>query len=163
MAQTTVSNQIQIRGQPAAIFDLTTTARFWPQWHPATLAVGGVSERPFQLGDELHEQARIGGRIYTGIWRVAAHDRPRTVLLQMGGDRLQIRYEFNAQDDGVLLTRHLTFDPANFATGLSDPTQVVTDMESQSTLALSKLKALVEAILQRETSFSFDSAKEATL
>ena len=41
-----VVNTVAIAGAPAAVCDLITTARFWPQWHPATTAVGGVTERP---------------------------------------------------------------------------------------------------------------------
>ena len=36
-----VVNTIKIGGPAEAVFDLVTTARFWPEWHPATRAVGG--------------------------------------------------------------------------------------------------------------------------
>ena len=39
----TITNAIQIQGALAPIFDLITTTRFWPQWHPATIGVGGVT------------------------------------------------------------------------------------------------------------------------
>src|SRR4051812_22779108 len=42
---------VPILGPAEAVFDLVTTARFWPDWQPATLAVGGVTERPFGPGD----------------------------------------------------------------------------------------------------------------
>jgi len=47
---TRAANQVTIGGPPERVFDLVTTARYWPDWHPATLAVGGVTERPMALG-----------------------------------------------------------------------------------------------------------------
>ena len=38
-----VVNTIKIGGPAEAVFDLVTTARFWPEWHPATRAVGGLT------------------------------------------------------------------------------------------------------------------------
>ena len=51
-----VTSQISIRGSIAHVFDLATTAGLWPQWHPATLAVDGVTERPMALGDAIIER-----------------------------------------------------------------------------------------------------------
>jgi Polyketide cyclase / dehydrase and lipid transport len=48
---TAIINTVTIKVPPKAVFDLITTARLWPQWHPATKAVGGVVERPYGLGD----------------------------------------------------------------------------------------------------------------
>ncbi len=59
---TTVTNAVTIAGDPAAVFDLVTSARFWPQWHPATRVVGGVTERPFGLRDRIYEAGRIGAQ-----------------------------------------------------------------------------------------------------
>ena len=53
---TAVVNTVTINGAPKAVFDLITTARLWPQWHPATKGVGGVVERPYGLGDMIHER-----------------------------------------------------------------------------------------------------------
>ena len=64
-----VTTSIHIQGQANAVFDLMTTARFWPQLHPATTAVGGVTERPFQLGDVVHERAQIGQQLRKGNFR----------------------------------------------------------------------------------------------
>ena len=60
----TLTTTIQIHGALAPVFDLVTTTRFWPQWHPATIGVGGVTERPFQLGDKIRERAHIGAHTY---------------------------------------------------------------------------------------------------
>jgi hypothetical protein len=36
-----VSHQFVVDRPIGAVFDVVTTARFWPEWHPATRAVGG--------------------------------------------------------------------------------------------------------------------------
>jgi hypothetical protein len=64
MAQ--VINVIQINGAIEPVFDLATITRFWPQWHPATTGVGGVTERPVLLGDKIRERAVIGGQTLRG-------------------------------------------------------------------------------------------------
>jgi hypothetical protein len=151
MTMTVVTNTIRIRGQADAVFDLMTTARFWPQWHPATVAVGGVVERPFQLGSIVHEQAQIGQHRRKGNWTVAEHHRPHHVLLRMEGDRLRIRYDFAAEGDNILLTRQLEFHPEDFAASLANPALLAPLMQSQSAEALAKLKALIERILQTES------------
>jgi hypothetical protein len=146
-----VSTSIQIEGAINAVFDLMTTARFWSQWHPATTGVGGVTERPFQLGDVIREQARIGQRTHEGNWTVAEHERPRHVLLRMAGDRLRIQYDFVAEGGIVTLTRRLEYPPEDFAASVADPAVLERLMENQSQQALTKLKALIEAILRKES------------
>jgi len=68
-----ITNTIQIHGALAPVFDLITTTRFWPQWHPATIGVGGVTERPFQQGDIVRERAQIGAHTYEGTCNVLGY------------------------------------------------------------------------------------------
>ena len=44
-----------------AVFDVVTTARFWPAWHPATRGVEGDVDHPAQLGDQIIEHVTIAG------------------------------------------------------------------------------------------------------
>jgi hypothetical protein len=152
-----ITTQIRIQGQPTAIFDLLTTARLWPHWHPATTGVGGVIERPYQLGDVVRERARIGARTHEGVWTVAEHDRPNHVLLQMQGDRLRIHYALAPDGDGVWLTRQLWFFPEDFAGGLANPAGVEQLMATQSAQALDRLRALIEHILAQEATQSISN------
>src|SRR5262249_55217918 len=69
-AMALIVNIITITGPAEAVFDLVTTARYWPRWHPATLAVGGVTQRPFGLGDRIHERVRFGEVVTQGTWEV---------------------------------------------------------------------------------------------
>jgi hypothetical protein len=146
----TITNTINIQGNATAIFDLVTTTRFWTAWHPATTGVGGVTQRPFQLGDKIRERAQIGARMHEGTWTVVAHERPSRALLRMESGRLHITYEFQPNDAGVTLARTLAYHPADFAASVHDPAQLEKLMFTQSAQALQKLKELAERILAEE-------------
>ncbi|MEZ4863667.1 MAG: SRPBCC family protein [Caldilineaceae bacterium] len=153
---TTITNHTHILGPAAAVFDLVTTLRFWPAWHPATTGVGGVTQRPFQLGDKLLERAQIGARSHEGIWTVVAHERPHRATLRMGNGRLQISYTFTPNGNGVDFARTLEYQPADFAASIPDPDQLASYMFTQSEQALARLKALVEEILATESALTIN-------
>ena len=89
-----VVNTVSINGAPKAVFDLITTARLWPQWHPATKGVGGVIERPYGLGDLIHERGRIGDKNFDTTWKVVEHVRPSKIVLQSQNAPTRITYTF---------------------------------------------------------------------
>jgi uncharacterized protein YndB with AHSA1/START domain len=148
---TQVINTIQIDGPLEAVFDLATTTRFWPQWHPATTGVGGVTERPMLRGDKIRERAVIGGQTYEGNWTVIEHHRPARLALLMESGRIKITYSFQASGQTTEFKRELEFHPEDFSASVADPNLLTKLMHQQSELALQKLKALVEAVLQQET------------
>jgi hypothetical protein len=148
MAQ--VVNTTQINGPLEAVFDLVTTTRFWPQWHPATTGVGGVTERPMLLGDKIRERANIGGHIFEGNWTVVEHHRPERVVLLMESGRIKISYSFQTVGQATEFRRELAFHPEDFSASVADPAALEKLMYAQSEQALQKLKQLVETILQKE-------------
>ena len=148
MAQ--VTNTIQIHGPLAAVFDLVTTTRFWPQWHPATIGVGGVTERPFQLADKIRERARIGAHTYEGSWTVTEHVRPLRVVLASGSGLNRIIYTFEQASTQVHYSRTLVYHPEHFVASTPDPLLLEKLMYTQSEQALQKVKALIEQILADE-------------
>ncbi len=142
-----VVNQVGIVGPIDRVFNIVTTTRYWPQWHPATLAVGGVTDRPIALGDVIHERAQIGGREYEGDWTVDEHVRPSRVVLQVEGGRIQITYAFAAEGETTNFRRELEFQPADFIGSAADPSALEGLMYRQSEEGLQKLKLLVEELL----------------
>ncbi len=146
----TITNTVQIHGGLAPVFDLITTTRFWPQWHPATIGVGGVTERPFGQGDIVRERARIGAHTYEGNWTVVEHARPARVVLQSESGGIQISYAFKQVGEEVEYSRTLTYQSENFAASVADPALLEKLMYTQSEQALQKVKALVEQILADE-------------
>jgi uncharacterized protein YndB with AHSA1/START domain len=143
-------NTVTIEGAPEAVFDLVTTARFWSQWHPATTAVSGVTERPYSLGDRINERGRIGVGEFNVIWRVTEHVRPRMVVLQAEGSPARITYSFSVQGSGTEFTRKLEYKTEDLGTVAADLSEVNHLMQAQSEQAVKQLKALVEKILRAE-------------
>jgi predicted ester cyclase len=147
---TDVSNAIAIDGPVDLVFDLVTTTRSWPFWHPATESVSGVTDRPLALGDQVNERASIGGRVHEGTWTVSEHDPGARLVLQIGGGRIQITYTFARSDTATLLTRTLSYQPQDFAGGEQDPDALEARMRAQSELALQRLKPIVESQIPLE-------------
>jgi hypothetical protein len=145
-----VANIVTIIGAPTAVFDLITTARFWPQWHPASVAVGGVTERPYGLGDRIYERGRIGNANFEVIWKVVEHVRPSRVILQAETSQARIIYSFQAQGEATAFTRRVEYQfdtPSSRASALDEVDRL---MQVQSEQAVNRLKALIERILREE-------------
>jgi uncharacterized protein YndB with AHSA1/START domain len=145
-----VITSVTIDGSPEAVFDLVTTARFWPQWHPATRAVGGVTERPFQVGDRIHEAGRIGNLDFQTSWKVVEHVRPSRIVLQSEKSTTRIAYTFSMGGGGTVFTRELTYKLENFAAVAATSGAAEALMQSQSDQAVKQLKEMVEKILREE-------------
>src|SRR5262245_4134745 len=108
----TVVNSIRIAGAPEPVFDLITSARFWPRWHPASRAVGGVTERPYQQGDVIYEHVEVAGQDLQVSWKVTEHVRPTRIVLKAETASARIIYSFEARGAGVDFTRELEYDEA---------------------------------------------------
>jgi uncharacterized protein YndB with AHSA1/START domain len=146
-----VVNSVTINGAAAPVFDLVTTARFWPQWHPASQAVGGVTQRPFQLGDRIHERGQIASMDFQVTWKVVKHVRPNRIVLECDTPPARITYAFQTRGAGIELRRELEYDPATFRATGPEEGKMAKLMHAQSEEALGRLRALVEKILKEET------------
>ncbi len=148
----TVTNQALIRGNVDRVFDLVTTARYWVQWHPATVAVSGQVIEPMRLGDVIRERARIGGMEAEGEWTVTALERPKHVVLQMPGTRLgdlRITYAFRPMGDQVEFTRALEYDPSGLPTDLQ--ARIERQMSEDSQVAVERIAELAASVGASDT------------
>ena len=143
---TSIINTVAVAGDPKAVFDLITTARFWPLWHPAFMMVGGVTERPYGLGDRIRERVQLGTKVFQVTWTVVEHVRPSHVVLQSEGSSARITYSFKPEEGATEFTRKLEYK----AVGAAAPDAVNRVMKVQSEQAVNQLKALVEKILRVE-------------
>jgi uncharacterized protein YndB with AHSA1/START domain len=143
---TTVTNAVAINGPSRAVFDLITTARFWPQWHPATKAVGGAVERPYGAGDLIHERGQVGNTEFTTTWKVVEQVPQSRVVLESQTAPARITYTFKPGEGVNTFTRTLEYETRNFA-AVENAEQI---MREQSETAVRQLKALVERILSEE-------------
>jgi uncharacterized protein YndB with AHSA1/START domain len=151
MSQVTTGTGIQ--GPIEQVFDLVTTARYWPLWHPATVAVSGAIDHPMRLGDVIREHARIAGVEGEGDWTVVEYERPHRVVLHVPGTRVgdvEITYGFEQQGNLVQFNRTLQFDASSFP---DDGRRAIErQMETDSVEGLRRLKALVEETLVKSQS-----------
>lgn len=140
-----VTNTIQLRGNPDDIFSRVTTAKYWTQWHPATVGVKGQIQRPMRLGDVIRERAKIGAAIAESDWTVTEWERNWRVVLSMPATRLgdlKITYSFAPIPDGTEYTRTLEFD----ASLLPEQARaaIVSQMQSDSQTAVARIKEMIE-------------------
>ncbi len=141
-----ITNTIFIRGEPRAIFDFVTTAKYWTRWHPATVGVGGQIENPMRLGDVVRERAKIGQAIGENDWTVTAWEQNKRVVLSMPNTRLgdlQITYSFVENNDGVEFSRELIYDASAFPQEIA--AALAQQMDSDSRLATERIQQMFEA------------------
>lgn len=141
----TVTNSIFLSRDPSAIFDLVTTAKYWPEWHPATVGVSGQVQNPMHPGDLIRERAKIGQDIGENNWTVTDWEKDKRVVLEMPGTRLgdlKITYRFEPKMNGVQFTRELSFDASGFPEAVS--AQISRQMDTDSAEALKRIKVMAE-------------------
>ena len=121
------------------VFDIVTTARFWPVWHPATRGVEGDIDHPARLGDQITEHVTIAGIEGSGTWTVMQYDRPHHLALEtdLAVGHLRISYQLTAlSGGGTRFQRDLDFPELG--------PQVSAAMEAQSAEGITSLARLVE-------------------
>jgi hypothetical protein len=95
-----------------AVFDVVTTARYWPQWHPATRGVEGDVGHLARLGDQITEHVTIAGIEGSGTWIVVEHHRPYHLAMEtdLPVGQLRISYQLaTVADRGTRFRRDLDF------------------------------------------------------
>ncbi len=135
------SNSFIIARPIAAVFDTATTARYWPQWHPATVAVTGDVGHPARLGDAITEHVSIGGEQREGTWTVVVWERPTRLRLETRGGLGLTRIEYTLAEtvDGTLFHRDLSYELGS--------TTLDALMAEQSAVAVARLKALLATLI----------------
>ncbi|MFJ9367832.1 SRPBCC family protein [Nocardia sp. NPDC101769] len=76
------SNTVTFNAPAGAVFDLVTQARFWPEWHVANRGVGGVTERPYRVGDVIYEAGLLeDGSEHHLYWHVVDQEYGKSSLI----------------------------------------------------------------------------------
>ncbi len=145
-----IVNAVAIAGDRQAVFDLITTARFWPLWHPASMLVGGVTERPYRLGDRIRERGQVATQAFQVTWTVAEHERPSHVVLESEDSSVRITYAFKSGEEATVFMRKLQYNAQDLAVSDFTPDELNRAMRLQSEQAVNQLKAFVEKILRTE-------------
>ena len=100
--------------------------------YPRVTKVGGVTERPFTLGDRIFEQGRIGKQDFQTSWKVVEHVRFSRVVLQSEKSSTRISYSFEKQEGGTRFTRNLEYNLKNLASIASSSSGTEELMQTQS-------------------------------
>jgi hypothetical protein len=146
----TIVSETTIDGPAGPIFDLITSARFWSQWYPATSAVFGVTERPYRLGDVIHERVNFAGLEIVVSWRVEEHVSPTRVVLQAISSTARITYSLAPKDNAVDFRRELEYDEALLTKAGPRASDWERLMKQHSEEGVRRLKEVVERILREE-------------
>jgi hypothetical protein len=95
----------------AHAFAFVTTPSRWSRWHPATVAVRGVEDRPLALGESVVETIGAAGRRFEAAWVVRACEPPRRWVIETTGDEgdARIEYQLEPSAAGCRFTRLLWF------------------------------------------------------
>ena len=143
-----VENTVLIGRVRTSVFDAATTARYWPQWHPATRAVEGAIDHPVQLGEAITEHVNIAGREGVAHWTCVEYVRPERLVLDAtgaGGTTARITYTFAERPGGTEFTRAMRYNFLGQPDGSPQAAARDQVMQAQSTVAMNNLKALIEA------------------
>ena len=142
----TIETQIEI-GRPAReVFDYATTPALWHTWHPATVEVRGVPDRPLTTGETMLETIAVAGRRDEALWTVRDCEAPRRweIATDAASGAADIVYAVSATDAGCRFHRTLRFRSKRWPWRALDSTLTRWILERQSSRALRNLKQLLE-------------------
>lgn len=151
----TVSDDVtraDLNGPLEKVFDLITQGRWWKEWHVSSTGVGGVTERPYLLGDVVQETGEVNDRHFTLSWRVVAHERPTRVVLHEENLDAYLVYTFEETEDGrTRYTRGSQLDNAERLRALGlDPETLRRDTAEASAASITRLQDHINGILAAE-------------
>ncbi len=145
---TRVCNSVQIRKPIEQVFDFITTPGNWPQWHPASVSVGGNADHSLLPGEEVTENISVAGRRGLVTWLVRERSAPhRWVIDGTGKDdgRATITYTLTPHPDGATFERELVYTMPNALLAVLDWLIIRRRMKADSAEALRRLKRLLES------------------
>ncbi|MFC5475766.1 SRPBCC family protein [Paraherbaspirillum soli] len=140
-----VETEVEIARPAQQVFNYVTTPALWHTWHPATVEVRDVPQRPLTTGETMLELVAVAGRRDQALWTVLACMPPQ--LWEIGTDTdkgtAHISYRITDTDAGCRFHRTLEFRSKGWWHVL-DTTLTRWIMERQSSQALRNLKAVLE-------------------
>ena len=128
------------------VFDYVTTPALWPAWHPATVAVREVPERPLGRGETVIETIAVAGRRSDALWTVIDCAPPARweIATNAPEGSARIVYRVEAAEGGTLFERTLEFRSARLPWRWLDSTLLRWVLVRQSARALANLRTVLE-------------------
>lgn len=145
---TRICNSIQIRQPIEQVFDFITTPGNWPQWHPASVRIGGNADHSLLPGEAVTESISVAGRRGQVTWLVRERSAPhRWVIDGTGkdGGRATITYTLTRDPAGTDFERELVYTMPNALLAILDWLIIRSRMKADSAEALQRLKLRLES------------------
>ena len=146
---TVVQNAARIAVSPARLFAYVTTPANWPQWHPSSVRVTGDTDHPLLAGESCTEEFVVAGRSGACLWTVREREPDARWVIDTTtrGGYARIEYALEADGDGTRFTRTLQYRMPNVLLALLDVLVIRRRITRESSLALQRLQARVEALV----------------
>ena len=141
-----VENRIDIDRSAQEVFDYVTTAALWYTWHPATVEVRNVPNRPLTTGETILEFIAVAGRHDQAVWTVVSSEPPRRweIVTDTQNGAAHITYVVTPTNRGCCFQRTLQFRSKRFPWRLLDSTLTRWILTHQSARALHNVKNALE-------------------
>ena len=141
-----VETQIEIGRPPRQVFDYVSTPALWHTWHPATVEVRNVPNRPLTTGETMLELIAVGGRRDQALWTVLACEPPQLweIATDTANGVAHIDYRIAATATGCRFHRTLEFRSKRWPWRMLDSTLTRWILDRQSSRALFNLKQVLE-------------------
>lgn len=138
---------IDIAQPPTKVFEFVTNAAQWKRWHPATMAVSGVPNRPLEVGETIDEQIHAGPRRFSARWTVIECKPPRrwVIVTDSNEGEARITYKLSEQDGVCYFERTLEYRSKRLPWKWFDGSLTRWALTRQSDQALRNLKRVIES------------------
>ena len=144
-----IHKTIQIPRPVAAVFDFVTTPGNWPQWHPSSRGVRGVTEHSLAVGEQVAEVFQVGWHRGRVVWTCRERRAPHHWVIDgevEGGGGGTITYALAPDGTGTRFERTFVYTMPTRLLVLLDRLFIRHLMEASSDRALRQLKHAVEAL-----------------
>ena len=144
---TTIVTEATIHRPVDEVFDYVTTPAHWLVWHPSSLGLHGAIDHSLQIGEEVTEDFKVGGRKGSVTWKVVARDAPTRWAIAgkvAAGGSGTITYTLRAVPEGTAFRREFVYAMPNWFAGLLDRLFICRRIAAESALAVSRLKQALE-------------------
>ena len=143
-----METEIEIGCPAGELFDYVTTPALWHTWHPATVEVRDVPNRPLTTGETMLEFITVAGHRDQALWTVEACEAPRYWAIATDTEKgnAYIEYRLFPTDSGCHFHRSLQFRSKHWPWRALDSTVIRWLLERQSAQALRNLKRVVEGM-----------------
>lgn len=141
-----IETEVDVARPPREVFDYVTTPALWHTWHPATVEVRDVPQRPLTTGETMLEVIDVAGRRDQAVWTVVACVPPERweIATETRTGVAHIVYRLSPVSAGCRFHRTLQFRSKRAPWRWLDSTLTRWILVRQSRRALRNLKRVLE-------------------